>query len=323
MVVTRRNILSDQNYRNKYIEGVKRLKNDFLRNDWFNTYDIFIIWHYYAMMTLTPANNSSLRNAAHSGPSFLPWHRYMLILFEYHLQRVLQDPDFGLPYWDWSLDGNLPPNLQKTVPIWQDSCMGGTGNPVSSGPFQAGSWSVNIEMNSNSQLVSTNRPLRRSLGLDTSSLPSKQDVLNAIKRNEPNVFYDSPPWNLASIGFRNELEGWADIPGPSLPPILHNKVHVWVGLDMATATSPNDPIFYLNHCYVDCIWQAWLQKHGNPQYHPDSSESELLQFHRLDDNLYVITENEEFDPIFNGSVTPSDLLDISDKYNYEGMGDLL
>ena len=64
MTVTRRNILSDVNVRDEYIEGVKLLKNDFLDLNWPNTYDIFIIWHYYAMMTLTPSNSTSGRNAS-------------------------------------------------------------------------------------------------------------------------------------------------------------------------------------------------------------------------------------------------------------------
>jgi tyrosinase len=100
MVVTRKNILSDEDSRNKYISGVKLLKNDFLRPEvWPNTYDMFVYWHFEAMMFHTPPDQE-IRNAAHIGPSFLPWHRWMLMLFEYHLQRVLGEPEFGLPYWD-------------------------------------------------------------------------------------------------------------------------------------------------------------------------------------------------------------------------------
>jgi tyrosinase len=125
MAAIRNNIISDANARDKYIQGVKLLKNDFLRTGWPNTYDIFVIWHYNAMMTLTPPSSTSGRNAAHSGPAFLPWHRWMLVLLEYHLQRVLNDPDFGLPYWDWSADGELSPDQQLTAQIWADNCMGG------------------------------------------------------------------------------------------------------------------------------------------------------------------------------------------------------
>ena len=75
MAAIRKNINNDTNSRDNYIQGVKLLKNDFLRTGWPNTYDIFVIWHYNAMMTLTPPNSTSGRNAAHSVPAFLPWHR--------------------------------------------------------------------------------------------------------------------------------------------------------------------------------------------------------------------------------------------------------
>jgi hypothetical protein len=32
---------------------------------------------------------------------------------------------------------------------------------------------------------------------------------------------------------------------------------------MGTATSPNDPVFFLHHCYIDYIWSKWML--ANPQ----------------------------------------------------------
>jgi tyrosinase len=322
MAVIRHNILRDVNMRDKYIQGVKLLKNDFLRQDWPNTYDIFVIWHYNAMMTLTPPDSTSGRNAAHSGPSFLPWHRWMLNLLEYHLQRVLNDRDFGLPYWNWAADGDLPPAQQLTAQIWADNCMGGSGSPITTGPFAAGSWQVNIEEglapgSFSPTLVPTNRALQRSLGSDVNTLPTKAEVWDAVHRNEPNVVYDAFPWNRNAAGFRNELEGWPN------GPITHNRVHVWVGGDMSPSTSPNDPVFYLNHCNEDRIWAGWQQIHDNPPYVPNAQASTRLRGHRLNDRLYSITTSTLFDPIYRGSVRPIDLLDISARYTYETFDDLL
>ena len=36
----------------------------------------------------------------------------MLRLLELHLQRVLEDATFGLPYWDWAADGDKTPSEQ-------------------------------------------------------------------------------------------------------------------------------------------------------------------------------------------------------------------
>jgi tyrosinase len=322
MAVIRNNILTNAGTRDKYIQGVKSLKNDFLRQDWPNTYDIFVIWHYNAMMTLTPPNSTSGRNAAHSGPSFLPWHRWMLILLEYHLQRVLNDPNFGLPYWDWGADGELPPDQQLIAQIWADNCMGGSGSPITNGPFAAGSWQVNIEQgfapgSITPILVSTNRGLQRSLGSDVNILPTRADVLATVHRNEPNIIYDASPWDRNSSGFRNELEGWPN------GPIMHNRIHVWVGGDMAPATSPNDPVFYLNHCNVDRIWSGWQKIHNSPPYVPDASATTTLRGHRLNDRLFRITSSDLFDPIYKGKVSPADLLDVSAQYSYETFDDLL
>jgi len=42
-------------------------------------------------------------------------------------------------------------------------------------------------------------------------------------------------------------------------PCVHNRVHVWVGGDMLPSSSPTDPVFYMNHCNIDRIWEAWLK----------------------------------------------------------------
>jgi len=322
MTVTRQNILNNSTIRDQYITGVKLLKNDFLKNNWPNTYDIFVIWHYYSMMTHTPANTTDGRNAAHSGPAFLPWHRWMLILLENHLQRVLNDNSFGLPYWNWAFDGDLPQSQQPLSPLWSNNCLGGSGKPVSSGPFAMGFWQVNIEgtldQNGEPVIVSVNRGLERELGEDNlgPALPSTLQVKAVVNANGINVKYDTFPWNQSSSGFRNSLEGWPN--GPS----MHNLVHVWIGGDMSPATSPNDPVFYLNHCNVDRIWAGWQQTHNNLPYLPDANAPSSLFRHRINDMLFAITTDRLFDPIYKGNVTPADLLDPSAIYVYDKFDDL-
>jgi tyrosinase len=104
---------------------------------------------------------------------------------------------------------------------------------------------------------------------------------------------------------------------------MHNHIHVWVGGDMAPATSPNDPVFYLNHCNVDRIWSGWQRIHNSPPYVPDASATTTLRGHRLNDRLFRITSSDLFDPIYKGKVSPADLLDVSAQYRYETFDDLL
>jgi tyrosinase len=116
MAVVRQNVITNPAARDAFITGVLRLKNEASAATTaafgipgpavpVRSYDLFVIWHHVAMTTLTPpppAFNPSERNAAHRGPIFLPWHRVFLLFMEQSIQRVLGDPNFGLPYWDWS-----------------------------------------------------------------------------------------------------------------------------------------------------------------------------------------------------------------------------
>ncbi|MGH8653122.1 MAG: tyrosinase family protein [Gammaproteobacteria bacterium] len=87
--------------------------------------------------------------------------------------------------------------------------------------------------------------------------------------------YDIAPWGVTSGGFRNLLEGWQNN-ARITPPSLHNRVHVFVGGDMSPSTSPNDPVFYLNHCNVDRIWEAWMQPPPGGHGRANRSRAQLL-----------------------------------------------
>ncbi|XP_063442826.1 uncharacterized protein LOC134723112 [Mytilus trossulus] len=56
--------------------------------------------------------------------------------------------------------------------------------------------------------------------------------------------------------------------------ILHNRVHGWVGGDMNNLDiSPFDPIFYMHHAFIDCMWEIYRdrqkQEGQNPENYPD------------------------------------------------------
>jgi len=57
-------------------------------NEEVSTWDLFVLWH------------------------FLPWHRMFLIRLEEQLQRVTNDAETALPYWDWAAGGELPGDEQ-------------------------------------------------------------------------------------------------------------------------------------------------------------------------------------------------------------------
>jgi tyrosinase len=306
MTAIRRNVLAPDGRLDQYVEAVLALKAENLgptTADFglagpatpVSTYDLFVLWHHLAMMRMTPPGQFD-RNSAHNGPVFLPWHRLMLVLIELQMQRVLDDEDFGLPYWDWSAPGE-----DETSPLWSDTGIGGSGSPVTDGPFRGAQFRVRIESDRLAGLRSTDRPLRRALGRSRAApdLPTSDELRSLLDDQKS---YDEDPWDSSADGLRNRLEGW-------LPPIqMHNRVHVWIGGDMGIASSPNDPAFYLNHCNVDRIWESWQVSQGRV-YEPSQNESAQLSGHRIDDPMYSILTSQ--------AITPADVLDVTQLYTYD------
>lgn len=291
----RHNILTDSRAAQQFITGVSALK-DPARYPWpgddtLSIYDFFVFWHARSMMTLTPPEQSD-RNAAHSGPAFLPWHRYLLLRFESYLRDALQDDDFRLPYWDWSSDAELAD--PRRSPLWDTTLLG---------RFAQSDFVVRVGMNAAGEVVRANRALQRSVGAQA-ALPARAAVRTVIE-GQPS--YDTEPFNSDATGFRNNLEGWV---GPN----LHNVVHVWIGGDMQLATSPNDPAFFLHHCNVDRIWSAWQARWPAVPYVPAADAPESLLFHRAEDRLFTY---------FDESVTPADMLSHAEQYRYDRLDDLV
>jgi tyrosinase len=77
------------------------------------TYQDFVDIHVQAMTTST-----GLSWGAHGNTNFLPWHRDYLFSIESRLR--LFNPLVTLPYWDWSVNRNVPARLRDPddVALW-------------------------------------------------------------------------------------------------------------------------------------------------------------------------------------------------------------
>jgi tyrosinase len=320
MAVIRQNIATAPAARDAYIEGVRRLKREIVPLTTFDygipgtpspvsTWDVFVIWHHRAMWTPVPIGiNPEHRNLAHAGPVLLPWHRLMLLLLEGHIQRVLGDPAFALPYWDWAVDGLMAIPVQPSALIWTAAYMGYQGDPVPTGPFafnpaDPNTFRVTIVSGAREGLLQTDRGLQRHFGSPTMGLPTSVEVTAALNTADPSItVYDAEPFDWTTTwGFRARLEGY-------FPDGLHNKVHRWIGGDMLPSSSPNDPVFYLHHCNVDRIWEAWMGRLGRV-YVPDMTAPLTLLGHRIDDALLA--------PFVAPFMTPRALLDVTASYSYD------
>lgn len=291
-------------YRKSVRELTREEKDEFVEAVWSlkesGEYAKYVRWHVEAVMnpTLAPgetvppgAPEADFRNSAHRGPAFLPWHREFLRRFERNLRSAA--PGVTLPYWDWTEDaGSSDPS--SDVFEWSrdlEDLVGGDGDPndddyVKTGPFayrpddpEERSWTI----------------------LD----PGLLEIVpyDPPKRRE----VDPLQWNASSYpSFRNVLEGFVDVYGDRTP-AFHNFVHVWVGGSIAAHTSPNDPVFFLHHCFVDELWAEWQREHPRKGYVPTSDE-DAPPGHGLDDPMHPWDD-----------ATPAAVLDHRDLgYRYTG-----
>ncbi|RKP10276.1 hypothetical protein THASP1DRAFT_2882, partial [Thamnocephalis sphaerospora] len=166
------------------------------------------------------------RKTAHGWPAFLPWHRAYVREFERRLQSI--NPTIAVPYWDWTYDSQAP----EMSPIWKADWFGGVGRQsdgcVVDGPFAK--W----------------RPY----------YPTPHCLLRVWDGGNFMTSFHSPEVVSAlSVDSTSYVQYNRRAEAPQ-----HDKVHIAVGGDMVTIYSPNDPVFWLHHAFVDKLWWEWQRQ---------------------------------------------------------------
>lgn len=222
-----------------FVTSILRLKNDVpsvLRPGLQNRYDDFVQVHRNSMGGPNP-----LVPNPHQSPLFYPWHRILIRQFELALKAAANDPSITLPYWDWQLEG-------RSNPFTADF-MGGNGDNmqnqrVTTGPFSVFNGAFELKVWDDN---SGDQGLRRDLGANPEQpLPGPLEVISTLAR--------TPYWQ---VPVAEAFGGWENVSEDR----LHNRVHAWIGGDMTTASSSNDPLFFLHHCHLDFLWEQWRQQH--------------------------------------------------------------
>nr|BAF42772.1 tyrosinase-like protein 2 [Pinctada fucata] len=196
--------------------------------------------------TLAAMHNLQAFGNAHNGPNFLGWHRVYLNMYEEALQEIR--PGVALCYWDSTLDYLMPGDSQRRTVAFSDELFGnGRGAVINS---QFANWRL-----------SDNTPLRRMIGENNSSLtrPGIVDLILTDPRinrhrwivNEGSRFNQSPRFGFIDpdSGMRHSWER------------EHDNTHVWVGGIMVNVErSPEDPVFWFHHLYIDYVWELFRRK---------------------------------------------------------------
>ncbi|CAH1783639.1 unnamed protein product [Owenia fusiformis] len=184
--------------------------------------------------TLADFHLSTFAVGAHDGAAFLTWHRVYLVLYEYALRQV--DSSVSLLYWDSTLEQSL--DDPSTSNMWHSSFMGNANGDVTSGP--AANW-----------------------------LATDGNKLWRAANNCPDVL--TTPGDIANIFSKTTYGQIAcGTPGCQLMEQIHGKAHSYVGGQMGNVDySPNDPIFWMHHAFIDCVWEEFRNDHQIPDPQTD------------------------------------------------------
>lgn len=270
-----------------------------------NAYDYFVEAHMHAFVERgmgdmgdtmpgmdmeMDASEEDVLDRPHMGPQFLPWHRELLRRFESEVASAMGNPDFALPYWDWTTPAGA---LFSSADIGtRGVCPSGSV----SGRLTTDGFRVNI-------YTSPASPQPEDVFSRDSIYCMADPQVPALKRRSPvvqrgagcNPFAPTPPaaadvehiFDLPTYdvdpfdstvdeeaSMRQNLEGYTDT---DTNPIcvtggcrMHGRGHLYVGGELASgAGTPNDPVFFLHHGNVDRIWGEWQDMFGDATYPSD------------------------------------------------------
>jgi tyrosinase len=209
-----------------------------------------------------PKNSLSWKNQArihqdycpHSNWWFLPWHRAYLFYFESICQAMLGDPDFRLPYWNWTRDRSIP------AAFWDKK----------------------------SALYHTNRDLSPNDEVDGDVTGST--VIDKILNNNVDALHFSGATSSDDQRERSFAGTLESIP--------HNGIHQFIGGDMGTLLSPEDPIFWLHHANIDRLWRSWSELHDNR-----ALTEKLWKDHKL--NQFYDAKGNVMNPVTQSTLEPA------------------
>lgn len=87
----------------------------------------------------------------------------------------------------------------------------------------------------------------------------------------------------------------------------HVNGHPWTGGDMASPSSPADPLFFLHHCNVDRLWAIWQMNHTAVDQYSLDNPAGFPTYPAT----FVAQGDLMFDGVLGGAVTPGSVLDRS------------
>lgn len=178
------------------------------------------------------ANN--FKYCPHGDWYFLPWHRGFVEMYEKAAAVLTNNPDFAMPYWNWT-------TLRQLPAAFTDQTYKGKPNPL-----YVPSRGDDASMIRNA-LTGPYALTDALVGPKVIESIYKETVYEAFgtSRNPKQNNLD-PKWVPMGGGHQGILERTP-----------HNNIHNNIGAYMPNSNSPRDPIFMMHHGNIDRIWAYW------------------------------------------------------------------
>lgn len=221
----------------------------------------------YCNLTYEQTGDSDVKLQIHNSWHFFPWHRWYLYFYERILGKLIDDPTFGLPFWNWDHpDGMVIPDMFVKQ---GSSLFDARRNQAHLPPSIA-------DLNYAAQPTA-----------DTSKIiPNNlNEMYSEMVRNVANLedFYGA-----------KYVVGTEPDPGPgTVERGSHTAMHVWVGEatpsgeDMGNFYSAGrEPLFFSHHANVDRLWSIWRGLRGK-------KPKEFKESDWLDASFLFYDENAE------------------------------
>jgi tyrosinase len=153
----------------------------------------------------------------HGNWYFLPWHRKYILDFERICRDLSGEPNFALPYWNWTQTRSIP------APFWEGT------------------------------LLDTTRAIGKNAEI-SGQFVGRRVIDRILRKNDFELFASFRPQGQNSTDPLWQRRVGAKALLERTP---HDNVHVWINGNMVTLMSPLDPIFWLHHCNIDRLWAEW------------------------------------------------------------------
>ncbi|MGZ6254252.1 MAG: tyrosinase family protein [Candidatus Binataceae bacterium] len=223
---------------------------------------------------------------------FLAWHRAYIGWFERKIRELSADPEFALPYWDWTKAARVPAAMFNGVLDPNNSAFIGDFNAFKA-KFNAPLNAAFAAFSPAQQSVLAARGVTKAAALFAAATPGPQGMFfnqpnaRGLTAGNPNLdnatktavspstiksavrasTFAGSATGSGSAGFSSAMAATHN--DKSRKGILesqpHDNVHGSIGgasgdAFMVSFLSPIDPIFFLHHANLDRLWDVWTRR---------------------------------------------------------------